>query len=131
MTTPKCILLVEDSPTQSQQYAAHLRANNYETIIAEDGFLALNMAERHKPDLIVLDVNLPGLDGFQVCRRLKRDENLASIPVVMLTAADTAIDTLHGIEAGADDYIPKDVFAIENLLSTLQTLITQPATGGG
>lgn len=127
----KQILLVEDSPTQSKEYALILSKEGYEVEIAEDGIIALNMAATHPPDFIVLDVNLPGMDGFQVCRRLKRDPKLATIPVVMLTAEDTASDTLHGLESGADDYIPKDVFAIENLLSTLNALTTLPDKGGG
>ena len=74
------------------------------------------------PDLIVLDVNLPKMDGYQVCHRLKRDENTKHIPVIMLTSNDSSEDALKGLAAGADDYIPKDVFAIEHLLSALETL---------
>jgi len=119
MTVP-IILLVEDSPTQAIEIAANLRRHGVEVVHAMDGVEALNMADQYNPVLIVLDVNLPRMDGFQVCRRLKRDPATQHIPVVMLTVADSSEATLQGLEAGADDYIPKDVFAHETLLSTLE-----------
>jgi DNA-binding response OmpR family regulator len=122
MTDSIRVLLVEDSPTQAKEYSLYLQRAGYEVHIAEDGILALNLVDRVHPHVVILDVNLPGLNGFQVCRRLKRDNETAHIPIVMLTSADNANDTLQGLEAGADDYIPKDNFAIENLLSTLHTL---------
>lgn len=84
------------------------------------GLTALRMVDELHPDLVVLDVNLPKMDGYQVCRRIKRDPNTAGIPVIMLTVADSSGATMTGLEAGADDYIPKDIFANENLISTLQ-----------
>ena len=119
MTVPM-ILLVEDSPTQAIEIAANLRRHGVEVVHAMDGVEALNMVDQYNPVLIVLDVNLPRMDGFQVCRRLKRDPDTQHIPVVMLTAADSSEATLQGLEAGADDYIPKDVFAHETLISTLE-----------
>lgn len=116
------ILLVEDSPTQAKEYAFHLSKAGYDVSIAQDGILALNMVISYQPHIIVLDINLPVLDGFQVCRRVKRDKDMKHIPIVMLTSADNMNANLKGLEAGADDYIPKDEFAIENLLSTLNGL---------
>lgn len=116
------ILLVEDSPTQAQEYAYHLRKAGYDVSIAQDGILALNMVISYQPHVIVLDINLPILDGFQICRRVKRDKEMKHIPIVMLTSADNMNANLKGLEAGADDYIPKDEFAVENLLSTLKSL---------
>lgn len=116
------ILLVEDSPTQAQEYAYHLRKAGYDMNIAQDGILALNMVISYQPHVIVLDINLPILDGFQICRRVKRDKEMKHIPIVMLTSADNMNANLKGLEAGADDYIPKDEFAVENLLSTLKSL---------
>lgn len=115
-------LIVEDSPTQAKQIAANLSSCGFRTHIATDGPEALRAVDDHQPDLVVLDVNLPTMDGYQVCRRLKRDPNTAHIPVVMLTVADGSEATLQGLEAGADDYIPKDVFATENLIVTLKGL---------
>ena len=88
----------------------------------EDGVQGLRLVDIEQPDLIVLDVNMPKMDGYQVCRRLKRDPNTQHIPIVMLTSNDGTEDALKGLEAGADDYIPKDSFASEHLLSTLQAL---------
>lgn len=120
MTTP-LVLLVEDSPTQAKEIAANLRKYGMEVRIAEDGLSALRMVDEYRPDLIVLDVNLPKMDGYQVCRRLKRDNATAHIPVIMLTIADSSEATISGLEAGADDYIPKDIFATDNLIATLQS----------
>ncbi len=121
MSDPLAVI-VEDSPTQAKQIAANLASYNIRSIIAYDGPEGLRAIDEHRPDLVVLDVNLPTMDGFQVCRRLKRDPNTRDIPVVMLTSADDSEATLQGLEAGADDYIPKDIFAAENLTSTLVAL---------
>jgi DNA-binding response OmpR family regulator len=122
MSDSLLVLIVEDSPTQAKQIAADLAQHGFRTCIAGDGPEALRAVDEHQPDLLVLDVNLPTMDGYQVCRRLKRDRNTAHLPVIMLTVAEGSEATLQGLEAGADDYIPKDAFAAENLLVTLQTL---------
>ena len=122
MSKPLLAVIVEDSPTQARQIKANLERFNVESIIAPDGPDGLRAVDEHQPDLVVLDVNLPTMDGFQVCRRLKRDPATANIPVIMLTMEDNSEATLEGLEAGADDYIPKDMFAAENLLSTLEAL---------
>lgn len=116
------VIVVEDSPTQAQEIAYRLTEYDINVMIATDGPQALRLIEEIKPQLIVLDVNLPSMSGLQVCQRLKRDEQTARIPVVMFTAADRTEDFLAGIEAGALDYIPKDEFAAENLLGTLRRL---------
>ena len=120
----KSILLVEDSRTQAREYGALLQRAGYEVHYCSDGFTALVMA-RHDTDAIVLDINLPGLDGFQVCRRLRRDPLTANTPIIMLTSISTANDTLHGLEVGANDYIPKDEFAIQQLLESLETILSE------
>jgi DNA-binding response OmpR family regulator len=116
------ILIVEDSPTQAQKLTSKLVTQSYRVIVAHDGYEALQMVSQHNPDAVVLDVNLPGMDGFQVCRRLKRDQATEGLPVIMFTISDNSDATIRGIEAGADDYIPKDVFAVDNLLKSLQSL---------
>ncbi|MCU0513728.1 MAG: response regulator [Anaerolineae bacterium] len=116
------IIVVEDSPTQAQEIAFRLSEHDIDVMIATDGPQALRLIEEMQPHLVVLDVNLPSMSGLQVCKRLKRDERTAHIPVVMFTAADRTEDILAGMEAGALDYIPKDHFAAENLLATLQRL---------
>jgi DNA-binding response OmpR family regulator len=116
------VLLIEDSPTQAAQIQATLESIGLQVRVAYDGQEGLRAAIENPPGLIVLDVKLPGMDGFQVCRRLKRAPETQSIPVIMLTEKDGAQATMSGIQAGADDYIPKDIFATEHLINTLQQL---------
>ncbi|MBA3868139.1 MAG: response regulator [Anaerolineae bacterium] len=114
-------LLVEDSPTQAIEITAALKQSGFDVIMATDGLSALDMVYEHQPVLVVLDVQLPKMNGYQVCHRLKRNPQTASIPVIMMTIADSSEATLAGLEAGADDYIAKDVFAAENLITTLNS----------
>jgi len=90
--------------------------------LANTGQEGIAKATRTPPRAVVLDVNLPDIDGFQVCQRLKGLPATVDIPVIMLTVKDRAVDTLSGLEAGADAYIPKDDFAEVNLLQTLHDL---------
>ncbi len=122
MDTPlPTVLLIEDSPTQAKEIAAHMSAYDINVLVADDGPPGLRLAKFQRVDLIVLDINLPSMDGFQVCRRLKRDEDTAAIPVIMLTSADNADDMLQGLQVGADDYILKDDFAVDSLLIALRS----------
>lgn len=116
------VLLIEDSPTQAEEIASQISHYGIDVMVANDGLQGLRLVDSNRPDLILLDVNLPKMDGYQVCHRLKRDPDTKSIPVVMLTVASGSDDTLKGLEAGADDYIPKDAFAVENLTGTLRSL---------
>jgi DNA-binding response OmpR family regulator len=116
------IVLIEDSPTQAQQITVQLVALGFEVHVASDGPEGLQLVDQIVPDAVVLDVNLPSMSGYQVCRRLKRDENLAHIPVIMMTAEDGSDDILQGLDMGATDYIPKDAYAADNLLATLAAL---------
>ncbi len=119
------ILVVEDSPTQAEKMSALLSVLcGMRVIVAKDGIEALRSVEQNHPDLVILDVNLPRMDGFQVCKRLKRDPNTASIPIIMLTTSDSSEAARNGLEAGADDYIPKDVFATDNLLATMRAYVS-------
>jgi twitching motility two-component system response regulator PilH len=116
------VLLVEDSQTQAAQIKATLESIGLQVRVAYDGLEGLRSALENPPALVVLDVKLPGMDGFQVCRRLKRAPETQSVPIIMLTDKDGAQATMSGIQAGADDYIPKDIFATEHLVNTLQQL---------
>jgi CheY-like chemotaxis protein len=127
MSDSPLVLIVEDSPTQAQKVATVLTTlYGLRVILAKDGVEALAMAGKEHPQAFVLDVNLPQMDGYQVCKRLKRDKNTAQIPVIMLTSSDTSDAALQGLESGADDYIPKDVFATESLIATLRTYVKFP-----
>lgn len=119
MAKNKKLMIVEDSMTQARAIAAHL-SNDIDVVIASDGSQALRLVTVERPDLIILDVNLPKLNGIQVCRRLKRDPDTAHIPIIMLTA-DTSQDQMEAaITAGADNYIRKGKHATDELLQTLQ-----------
>lgn len=119
MTKHKKLMIVEDSMTQARAIAAHL-SSEIDVVIAVDGSQAMRLVSVERPDLIILDVNLPKLNGIQVCRRLKRDPDTAHIPIIMLTA-DTSQDQMEvAITAGADNYIRKGEHATKELLQTLQ-----------
>jgi CheY-like chemotaxis protein len=120
---PTLILLVEDSQTQASQIKMVLEnAGDIEVRVAYSALEGLNLAREVSPALIILDIVLPDMDGFQVCRRLKRDPVTMAIPVIMLTEKSSANATASGLQAGADDYIPKDIFAAEHLIDTLGEL---------
>ncbi|MBN1483235.1 MAG: response regulator [Chloroflexia bacterium] len=116
------ILIVEDSPTQALRLRLVLEKMGLAVVVAQNGQEGLDMAGSERPDALVLDVNLPDINGFQVCERLKQDPTTDSIPVVMLTVKDRMDDTLTGLDVGADAYIPKDDFAEANLLQALRDL---------
>lgn len=113
------ILLVDDDPAVLSGLRRALALEEYEVITAPDGESALQLAQDQTPDLVVLDVMLPGLDGFTVCQRLR---SRASLPVLMLTARDTVPDRVAGLDSGADDYLVKP-FAIDELLARVRALI--------
>src|SRR5271169_7263484 len=102
------VLLVEDDPAARQGLELALRRLGYEVRLAETGEAALDGLCEATVDVVVLDVMLPGVDGFEVCRRLRRDSD---VPVIMLTARGDDFDIVEGLEAGADDYVVKPVEA--------------------
>jgi DNA-binding response OmpR family regulator len=120
----KRVLLVEDSRTQAIRMQLELQQHGLEVEIATDGQRGLEAArsQENPPDVVVLDVDLPGIDGYGVCRALKDDAATEHIPIVMLTHYDDAKNTLEGLQIGAIDYIPKDAFAEQNLLESLKQL---------
>ncbi len=107
MTTGKKILIVDDEEHIVEMLKIRLEALNYETVTAGDGQEGLRMARSEKPDLIVLDLMLPKLDGYKVCRMLKFDEKYKHIPIIMFTARAQDSDVKLGQETGADGYVTK------------------------
>lgn len=101
------ILVVEDHNDTIELLKYNLTSSGYEVVTAMDGHKALEQAEKEKPNLILLDLMLPGIDGLEVCRRLKQDVSTQYIPVVMLTAKGEEVDRVVGLELGVDDYIVK------------------------
>lgn len=101
------ILVVDDEAYIVELVRFNLEKEGFEVLDACDGSIVLEMVDQHKPDLILLDIMLPGMDGLEICRTLKQDEIHQSIPIIFLTARGEEIDTILGLEMGADDYIKK------------------------
>jgi len=115
----KKILVVDDEPTLVATLKYNLERDGFQVVTAEDGESALNLARSHRPDLVLLDLMLPGLDGFQVCRILRRE---MQAPILMLTAKGDEIDKVVGLELGADDYVTKP-FSMRELLARVRALL--------
>ncbi len=120
------ILVVDD-----ENYILHildfsLGAEGYEVVTAEDGEEAVRKAKEQKPDLVVLDVMMPKMDGFEACRTIKKDPELGSTPVILLSAKARDVDQKQGYEAGADDYITKP-FSPGRLVDRVHGLLKQKA----
>ena len=101
------ILVVDDEPDAVELVSFNLKAAGFEVVTAADGAEALKRAKEHQPDLLVLDVMLPEVDGLEVCKIIRRDPAVAHIPIIMLTAKAAEIDRVLGLELGADDYVTK------------------------
>ena len=113
------ILVVEDEPTLVETLEYNLSRQDYEVITAMDGLEALDLARREQPDLVVLDLMLPTIDGIEVCRLLRQEMN---VPILMLTARDEEVDKVVGLEVGADDYMTKP-FSMRELMARVKALL--------
>jgi len=100
----KSILIVDDAPNIVELLRLYLEGAGYATRVASDGPTAVELHRKHRPDLVILDLMLPGMDGFEVCRTIRRE---ADTPVIMLTARTDDVDAIVGLELGADDYVTK------------------------
>ncbi|MGI9606907.1 MAG: response regulator transcription factor [Acidimicrobiales bacterium] len=114
------VLVVEDDRGVRESLEVVMQVQGYEVVGVERGEHALSAVEQHTPDLIVLDINLPGIDGVETCRRLR--EARFSGPILMLTARHETADRVVGLDAGADDYLPKP-FALDELLARIRALL--------
>ena len=120
MAKPK-IIIVEDDPDILELLHFNLEKEGYQTFRTENGEQAVILAQKQSPDLILLDLLLPGIDGLEVCRRLKRDPALQHIPIIMVTAKGEEMDRVVGLELGADDYIvkPFDLSEFQHRVATM------------
>jgi len=124
MNTPSdTILVVDDTPANLAILFTGLRNAGYKVLINERGDVALQTAAYTLPDLIILDVMMPGIDGFETCRRLKEDPRTRDIPVILMTALTDPIDEVTGLRAGAVDYITKPIH-VEVVLARISTHLT-------
>jgi DNA-binding response OmpR family regulator len=119
------ILIVDDEPHIVELASLYLNNDGYSTLGAHDGLQALEMIRKHHPDLVVLDIMLPGLDGWDVCRRLRQDGD--NVPIVMLTARGEDVDRIVGLELGADDYVVKP-FNPRELVARIKAVLRRSAS---
>jgi signal transduction histidine kinase len=115
------ILIVDDNASSRETLEAILGVDGYTLHMAEDGYQALDKANTFHPDLILLDVMMPGMDGFEVCRRLRSTPGLVEVPIILLTALDDTASRLEGIESGADDFLSKP-FDRQELRARVRTI---------
>lgn len=122
-------LIIEDEVTLAQNLADKLRAEGFNVITANDGEAGLEKLRNEHPDIIVLDIMLPKLDGLSICRMVRHDPTTAHIPIIMLTARGTEVDKIVGLESGADDYIVKP-FALGEFLARVRAVMRRIADPG-
>jgi DNA-binding response OmpR family regulator len=119
------IIVVEDEPDLAELIALHLRRENLRVTTFADGERGLAAIERDVPDMVVLDLMLPGLDGYEICRRIRRSDRLAKVQVLMVTARGEESDVVTGLELGADDYVTKP-FRPRVLVARVRNLLRRP-----
>jgi two-component system phosphate regulon response regulator PhoB len=118
------ILIVDDEPDAVELVAYNLKQAGFQVVTAADGASALDKVHKHQPDLIVLDVMMPELDGLEVCKMLRKDSTTAGIPILMLTAKAAEVDRILGLELGADDYVTKP-FSPRELVLRVRKLLAR------
>jgi len=116
------ILVVDDDHDVAESIELALRRRGFHVQVACSGVEALKQLRRHRPSLVILDVMMPGMDGFEVCRRLRTDERMADLPIIFLTARAQGRDRIEGLRAGADDYLCKP-FNLEELILRVQAVL--------
>ncbi|HEY7116595.1 MAG TPA: response regulator transcription factor [Tepidisphaeraceae bacterium] len=121
------ILIIDDEKDLIELVRYNLEKDGYDAIAAADGHSGLEIAQKHKLDLIVLDLMMPGMDGLEVCRRLRADGRTARTPIIMLTAKATEADRIVGLELGADDYVTKP-FSPRELVARVKAILRRTTT---
>jgi len=116
------VLVVDDEEIVAGSIERTLRAHDFNVTVATSGVEGLNAARRHRPDLIVLDVLMPGMDGFEVCKQVRADPILADLPILFLTARSKVEDKVLGLRAGADDYLTKP-FNVDELVLRIRAIL--------
>ncbi|MDO8587263.1 MAG: response regulator transcription factor [Armatimonadota bacterium] len=119
------VLIVEDETSLAETLAVNLKAEGYRTMTASDGPSALDLAAAERPDLIILDIMLPGMDGLAVCRAIRKS---SEVPIIMLTAKGREVDKVIGLEVGADDYVTKP-FGMLELIARVRAALRRSAGG--
>ncbi len=126
-TQAKTVLVVEDEPSLASTLSYNLRKNGFNVVSAADGLAGLQEARRARPDVVVLDLMLPKMDGLEVCRRIRADSD---VPILMLTARSEELDKVVGLEVGADDYLTKP-FSMRELMARVRALLRRSGSRTG
>ncbi len=126
---PKKILIVEDEPAIHELVKYNLQKEGYSVISAYDGVAGADLARDQKPDLILLDIMLPRMDGIEVCKMLKSNTRTSGIPIIMVTAKSEEADKVLGLEIGADDYLAKP-FGVRELLARIKAVLRRQKKSG-
>lgn len=122
----KKILIIEDEPNIRELILYNLKTNGYDGISAEDGIMGITMVHKEKPDLILLDIMLPGKSGYDICKELREEGK--NTPIIMITAKTEEVDKVMGLEYGADDYISKP-FGIREMMARIKAVLRRYETG--
>ena len=126
MKSPPLILIVDDNPANVEIFQMRLAANHYDIITAVDGEAGLRMAREHLPDLILLDIMMPKIDGYEVCQRIRSDPSLKDIHIIMITAKGRDVEKEKGLALGADYYITKPFSTREVVMKIKEMLTAEP-----
>lgn len=124
--SPPCVLVVDDSPTIRKLLEITLRREGFQVVFAENGITTLAALTRHRPSLIILDIMLPAINGYQICQVIKRHPRCHGIPVIMLTGKDGAFAKVRGRIVGASEYLTKP-FAPADLLAAVRRCLPEAA----
>lgn len=116
------ILIVDDEEHIVELIKFNLEKNKYDVIVAHNGIDAIKLAKREMPQLMLLDLMLPGMDGYDICKEIRKDPNLAGMPIIMITAKSEEFDKILGLELGADDYITKP-FSVRELMARVKAVL--------
>jgi two-component system, OmpR family, alkaline phosphatase synthesis response regulator PhoP len=117
------VLVADDNPQNADLLAEYLQASEYEVAIASDGEETLALVKSFKPDVLLLDIMMPRLSGFEVCKRLKSDSASKNLPILMITALDQPSDVERAVDAGTDDFLTKPIHQTE-LINRVRALMT-------
>jgi DNA-binding response OmpR family regulator len=120
--TTQSVLIIEDEPSLQEILTYNLESRGYQVLVFDDGTAGLEGVRKHVPDIVLLDIMLPGMDGFEVCRHIRSDPIIKHLPVLMMTARGEEIDQLVGFQMGADDYVTKP-FKMRILLERIKSLL--------
>lgn len=127
MMTREKILIVDDEEHIVELLNFNLKNSGYETLVATDGIEAVKIAKEEKPNLILLDLMIPGIDGFDVCKEIKKEQDMKKTSIIIITAKGEELDKILGLELGADDYITKP-FSVRELLARVKAVLRRTSS---